>query len=121
MNYIDLFAGASGMSEGFKRSGFNPVAHVEMDPHACETIRTRVSFHYLKSQNRLEKYYSYIRGELGSSQNLHLEIPSSLLESVINETISADTIGQIFDRVDYLSGEQNVGHIDLIIGGPPCQ
>ncbi|MFM8373035.1 MAG: DNA cytosine methyltransferase, partial [Bacteroidota bacterium] len=30
MTYIDLFAGAGGLSEGFIRHHFEPVAHVEM-------------------------------------------------------------------------------------------
>ena len=32
LNFIDLFAGAGGLSEGFIREMFEPVAHVEMNP-----------------------------------------------------------------------------------------
>ena len=40
LNYIDLFAGAGGLSEGFIQSGYRPVAHVEMNEHAAKTIET---------------------------------------------------------------------------------
>lgn len=42
LNYIDLFAGAGGLSEGFIQSGYKPVAHVEMNEHAAKTIETSV-------------------------------------------------------------------------------
>lgn len=34
---LDLFSGAGGLSLGLVRSGFNPVAAVEIDQYACET------------------------------------------------------------------------------------
>ena len=44
--YLDLFAGAGGLSEGFIRAGYEPIAHVEMDAAACYTLRT-VSYTHL--------------------------------------------------------------------------
>ena len=33
--FIDLFAGAGGLSEGFLQAGFLPIAHVEMNEFAA--------------------------------------------------------------------------------------
>jgi len=54
LNYIDLFAGAGGLSEGFKKAGFTPIAHVEMDKAACFTLKTRACYFHLKENNKAE-------------------------------------------------------------------
>lgn len=41
-SFIDLFAGCGGLSEGFYKQGYNALAHVEIDPTACKTLRTRM-------------------------------------------------------------------------------
>lgn len=37
LTVVDLFAGAGGISEGFKQAGFKPVAASDIDPDACAT------------------------------------------------------------------------------------
>ena len=44
-NFIDLFAGCGGLSEGFYRQGFNALAHVEINHMACETLKTRMRYY----------------------------------------------------------------------------
>ncbi|MCK4530319.1 MAG: DNA cytosine methyltransferase, partial [Candidatus Marinimicrobia bacterium] len=116
LKYIDVFAGAGGLSEGFIQAGFKPVAHVEYDKAACFTLKTRLAFHYLKNTNKLDIYYSYLHGEISRSE-LYTKIPQKILDSVIQGEIGKEN-SIIFNRIDNLTNGQN---IDLIIGGPPCQ
>jgi len=118
MNFIDLFAGAGGLSEGFIKAGFTPVAHVEMNKDACDTLRTRTAFHYLKENDRIEEYYEYLKGEI-SRKEFWAKIPAKLINSVINSEISPESLPFIFDQIDSILGENK--NVDLVIGGPPCQ
>lgn len=117
LNYIDLFAGAGGLSEGFKKAGFNPIAHVEIDKNACKTLKTRTAFHYLKKKGREYIYNQYVKQEI-SIDDLYSNVPAEELSSVLNYEISESTIDEIFKRIDVLRDGQK---IDLIVGGPPCQ
>ena len=45
LNFIDLFAGAGGLSEGFIQAGYNPIAHVEMNEYATQTLVTRCAYY----------------------------------------------------------------------------
>jgi len=116
VNYIDLFAGAGGLSEGFIRSGFTPLAHVEFDKAACYTLKTRLAYYYLKDNSKLNLYYEYLKGKF-TRNDLYSLIPQELFSSVINRTIGEDN-NYIFNEIDRLSRNKE---IDLIIGGPPCQ
>ena len=115
--FLDLFAGAGGLSEGFINAGYSPVAHVESDQAACLTLRTRMAWHWLKSQNKESHYISYLKGLINRDEFYAL-IPDEQLRSVINIEISEKLLPSIFKQVDEcLKGEK----LDLIIGGPPCQ
>lgn len=117
MNYIDLFAGAGGLSEGFIREGFNPIAHVEMNKEAADTLKTRLAFHYLNENNKVSRYYSYLKNEI-TRDELWSSIPGEIIASVINSEITKKTIEGIFNNIDEQLGSKKV---DAIIGGPPCQ
>ena len=51
-NFIDLFAGCGGLSEGFYKQGFRGLTHIEYDHYACKSLRTRM------------KYYGYHDNEI---------------------------------------------------------
>jgi DNA (cytosine-5)-methyltransferase 1 len=117
LTYIDLFAGAGGLSEGFIRQGFTPIAHVEMNKFACETLKTRVAFHYLKKNNGFKRYISYLKKEINRDM-LWKQVPIFEMDSVIQSEISKKTIDNIFESIDKrVKGKK----VDVIIGGPPCQ
>ena len=116
--FIDLFAGAGGLSEGFINAGFTPIAHVEIENSACNTLRTRTAYHYLKQSGNINIYNSYLKNEI-SREELYEQIPKKLIQSVVNEGISQENNSLIFNKIDaQLNPSQE---IDIIIGGPPCQ
>lgn len=122
MNYIDLFAGAGGLSEGFIQAGFEPVAHVEMNPDAANTLKTRACYHYLRNFQKLSVYRKYERKQI-TREELYNSVPTSVLSSVINREISKESIQDIFCQVDKLltTNPDWNNQVDVIIGGPPCQ
>ncbi|RSK24926.1 DNA cytosine methyltransferase [Hymenobacter metallilatus] len=118
MKYIDLFAGAGGLSEGFSRAGFEAVAHVEIDYHACNTLKTRQAWYYLKNKGLRHLYDEYLRSGK-SPEELYALVPPEITNSVIHAEISEKTTPGIFQLIDQKLGPDE--RVDLIVGGPPCQ
>jgi len=120
INYIDLFAGTSALSEGFRQNGFNPIAHIEMDSEACLTIRTRVAYHKLKDNNKLDFYYDYISGKI-AREDFYDKTSATHDETIINTEISDTSLNNIFQTIENNLKRQQHSELDLIVGGPPCQ
>ena len=119
-NFIDLFAGAGGLSEGFIQAGFNPIAHVEMNQFAVQTLITRSAYYYLKQTDRLDIYYRYLSGDITREDFLKI-IPNRIVKTVICETMSDDTLPEIFKTIDEIMTIRKIQNVDVVVGGPPCQ
>lgn len=118
MNFIDLFSGAGGLSEGFIKAGFNPIAHVEIDSHACNTLETRLVYHKLKNENNLGHYYDFLNERISREKFISKFGEKFLSDSVLNIAIGGKNNNIIFNKIDELARNNE---IDLVIGGPPCQ
>ena len=119
-NFIDVFSGAGGLSEGFFNCNFNPIAHVEMNNYAADTLRTRSCYYYLKKTNNTGYYYDYLLGNL-SKKELYDYVPKEVISTVINEEITEKTYKEIFNKIDTIMQHDKVKEVDVLIGGPPCQ
>ena len=64
-NFIDLFAGCGGLSEGFYKQNFNALAHVEINPVACKTLRTRMKHYGYENADEsvLERIENAVKGQ----------------------------------------------------------
>jgi len=78
--FIDLFAGCGGLSEGFYREGYQALAHVEINPTACKTLRTRM------------KYYGYKNAD---ESVLELDITRKDVIDCIDKVVGNETVDVI--------------------------
>ena len=112
--FIDLFAGCGGLSEGFLRTGrFNALAHVEWEKPMVETLRNRLMTKWNETEENAKK------------KVILFDIQKT--EELINGNWSDESVAQYGEdnsekvRKSGLKGVVGKKHVDLIIGGPPCQ
>lgn len=115
INIIDLFSGAGGLTEGFRNQRYKILGHVEKEKAACETLKLREVYYYLKEKNKLGLYNDFLSSKT-SIEDLLKHVPREKLNKILNFEISQENIHSIFSFFDDL-GE----NVDGIIGGPPCQ
>lgn len=112
--FIDLFAGCGGLSEGFLQSKhFCGLAHVEWEMPMVETLRHRLITKWKEPKEATLK------------KVIHFDIQKT--DEIINGGWSKESLA-IYGATNHediksqgLKGLIGKTHVDLIIGGPPCQ
>lgn len=118
---IDLFSGAGGLSEGFFRTNYKFISHIEMDRYASMTLETRAMYHALKANKMEDTYYSYISGEIPREVLLGEGGKFVDPDIIIREEISEDNKKAIIKKIEGNMRKNDLKKVDIIIGGPPCQ
>jgi len=102
MNFIDIFAGCGGLSEGFKQNpNFNMLAAVEWEKPQVENLRNHLRTNY----------------NLENADEVVIRFDIQRTQELIHGW-SNDPEYETHQGLNNLIGNNN---IDLIIGGPPCQ
>ncbi|HEG2606701.1 DNA cytosine methyltransferase [Campylobacter sp. W0066.1] len=80
--FIDLFAGAGGMAEGFYQEGYTALTHIESDKYACLTLQERM------------RYYGYSQNEINKIQPTDITDKNiiEIIENNISKTTGVDII-----------------------------
>lgn len=101
-NYIDLFAGCGGLSDGFEATQkYNVLAAVEWEKQPLDTL-----------QKRLEDKY-----EINDAEERCINFDIQRLDELFNGWANDEKFGNHVGLDKII----NKNKVDLIIGGPPCQ
>ena len=120
---IDLFAGAGGLSEGFRNAGFEIIAQVEMNKWACETLGTRHLYYELRRKKELGLYHKYLREEITKEEILEKfpDIRNVISHRIIKEELGKNSSQKVLEKIHASMNFHNAPRIHVILGGPPCQ
>lgn len=112
--FIDLFAGCGGLSEGFLRTGrYAALAHVEWERPMVKTLRNRLIAKW--GETELSAKEKVVLFDIQMTD----ELINGHWSDVAIQSYGPDNSNIVINKgLKGVIGEQ---HVDLIIGGPPCQ
>lgn len=112
--FIDLFAGCGGLSEGFLQTGrYEALAHVEWEKPMVDTLRNRLVTKWDESEDDAMK--KVVLFDVQKTEELIYGLWSDNSNKKYGK-YNSDTV-----KISGLKGIVGKKHVDMIIGGPPCQ
>lgn len=118
INVLDLFSGCGWLSEGFFNEGYDFVGHIEMDGAACESLKTRTLFHFLRKNEKLDEYQAFLLWKLNREDLIAKYDLQKEIDKVMNAEISDETYPKILEQI---KGHLGDWKLDILVGWPPCQ
>ena len=91
-----------------------------MNEFAAKTLETRSAYYYLKGTDNLALYKKYVSGKI-SRDDFMKQIPASITKTIINETMSDETLPAIFKTIDGIMKIRGINKIDVIVGIRPVR
>lgn len=129
---VDLFCGAGGFSCGFHRAGWHVIAASDNDPDSAITYLNNLGQQPVDIRFTSDKYRNVLEKKLDKMADANDGVPPIAGAGWISTLDKADRrhgcrlfwFGDIFE----LTGEDfleplglEVGEVDCVFGGPPCQ
>ena len=115
---LDLFSWCWGLTEWFFHDDYSFVWHIEMNSHACESLKSRIVSKFLQRKGLSEVEKNFLFGRINREEIVQSYWLQNEINMVYNEEISDKTYPILLEKV-----KRNLGwkKLDIIIWWPPCQ
>ncbi|WP_179339209.1 DNA cytosine methyltransferase [Winogradskyella ludwigii] len=120
--YIDLFAGAGGLTIGFGNNGFHLEVANDIAEPALNTLKQNLKLTHPKTHldrvilGDIKELYEHLgNGEVVYNMQGHMVIETN------KEVELRKKVPSVKDNVEIKNILSKITHVDVLAGGPPCQ